>query len=116
MCTVCTYVRGQFHCYFNTHSSSTDIDLYNLNVVNASDKCISVLWDHPPDVTPGKLTYNVVLRDGDHIVNEITTKDTQVIVCDLCSRSVYTVSLSSNDTVVTTQAGDTSVRVRTNGQ
>jgi hypothetical protein len=95
----------------------SDIDLYNLNIVDANDQCVHVLWDHPPDVTPGSLTYSVLLRNEGNVVRTISTTGTQATVCDLCSRTVYTVTLTStsNDSMVTTQAGDSTVRVQTNG-
>ena len=105
----------------NLHSdmSPADIDLYNLNVVNTSDKCISVLWDHPPDVTPGTLTYNVAFKDEKDFEHKWSTPDTQGTVCNLSPGTMYTIRLTSQSTdpsIYTTQAGTTTMRVKTTGK
>ena len=99
--------------------SPADIDLYNLNVVNTSDKCISVLWDHPPDVTPGTLIYNMALEDEKDFEYEWSTPDTQGTVCNLGPGTTYTFKLTSKSVdpkIHTTQAGITTLRVKTIGK
>ena len=106
-----------FHLYSDI--SPADIDLYNLNVVNTSDKCISVLWDHPPDVTPGTLTYNVALRDEKDFEYEWSTLDTQGTACNLNPGTSYTFRLTSkgaDSKIHTSQAGNTMLRVKTIGK
>ena len=99
--------------------SPVDIDLYNLKVVNASDKCITVMWDHPPDVTPGTLTYNVVLRDEKDFDYKWSTPDTQGTVCNLSPGTTYTFKLTSKTTdpsIHTTRARTTTMKVVTSGE
>ena len=111
------YVLYILHSY--SDMSPADIDLYNLNVVNASDKCISVLWDHPPDVTPGTLTYNMGLEDEKDFEYEWSTPDTQATVCNLSPGTAYTIRLTSKSTdpsIYATQAGTTTMKVSTSGE
>ena len=105
------------HSYFDI--SPVDIDLYNLKVVNASDKCITVMWDHPPDVTPGTLTYNMVLGDEKDFEYKWSTPNTQGTVCNLSPGTTYSFRLTSKSTdpsILTTQAGTTTLRIKTIGK
>ena len=107
-------------CHKAHYFTPTDVDLYNLHVVDASDQCIQVLWDHPPDVTPGALIYKVILRkvDSFNFKYEWSTADTQATVCNLTPETVYTLQLSSKtkDSTVNTRAGITTLTVRTHGE
>ena len=127
-CTTCTLhilvVKDLvYNIMFYMHSysdiSPVDIDLYNLKVVNASDKCITVMWDHPPNVTPGTLTYNMVLRDEKDFEYKWSTPNTQGTVCNLSPGTTYTFRLTSKSTdpsILTTRAGTTTLRIKTIGK
>ena len=82
-------------------SMHADIDPFNFFVVEATARCLHLLWERPIG-TSGAVTYMVTVENAVDYRREFSTEATSLEVCSLNELTEYTVSMNATSNMTVT--------------